>query len=111
MQAEKSALDKFTQTKIFKGKEVADGYNQVKNTLANVMREQVRKDLSKVGLKNAKELYRDYANLAELEKIGIKGITEGGKRGGTGTAIMTLLDKYLTPIRTIGGNTLYRAGK
>lgn len=111
LQAEKSALDKFTQTKVFKGKEVADWYNQVKNTLANVMREQVRTDLAKTGVKNAKELYRDYANLAELEKIGIKWITEGGKRWGSGTAIMTILDKYLTPIRTIGGNTLYKAGK
>lgn len=69
LQAEKSMLDKFTQSKIFKGKEVAQGYNQVKNTLANVMRNQVREDLAKTGVKNAKELYRDYANLAELEKI------------------------------------------
>lgn len=72
LQAEKSALDKFTQSKIFKGKEVADGYNQVKNTLANVMRQQVRDDLTKTGVKNAKELYKEWANLMELEKIGIK---------------------------------------
>jgi len=111
LQAEKSVLDKFTQSKIFKWKEVADGYNQVKNTLANVMREQVRADLAKTGVKNAKELYRDYANLAELEKIGIKWITEGGKRWGSGTAIMTILDKYLTPVKTIWWNQLYRAWK
>lgn len=72
LQAEKSALDKFTQSKIFKGKEVADGYNQVKNILANVMRQRVRDDLGKTGVKNAKELYKEWANLMELENIGIK---------------------------------------
>jgi hypothetical protein len=41
-------LDEFTPTKIFQGKEVSQGYNQVKNTLANIMREQVRMDLSNV---------------------------------------------------------------
>lgn len=111
LQAEKSALDKFTQSKIFKGKEVANGYNQVKNILANVMRQQVRDDLVETGVKNAKELYKDWANLMELEKIGIKWITEGGKRWGSWTAIMTILDKYLTPVKTIWGNQLYRAWK
>lgn len=72
LQAEKSALDKFTQSKIFKGKEVADGYNQVKNILANVMRQRVRDDLGKTGIKNAKELYKEWSNLMELESIGIK---------------------------------------
>lgn len=111
LQAEKSALDKFTPTKIFKWKEVADGYNQVKNTLANIMRRQVREDLGNAGVKNAKELYKEWSNLMELEKIGIKWITEWGKRWGSGTAIMTILDKYLTPIKTIGWNQLYRAWK
>lgn len=108
LQAEKSMLDKFTQSKIFKGKEVAQGYNQVKNTLANVMRNQVREDLAKTGVKNAKELYRDYSNLAELEKIGIKWITEWGLRGGTGTFLSTIYDALATPIKTVGGKTLYK---
>jgi hypothetical protein len=36
----------------------------------------VREDLLKTGVKNAKELYRDWANLSALEDIGVKGITE-----------------------------------
>jgi hypothetical protein len=72
LQAEKSALDAFTPTKIFKGKDVAQGYTQAKAMLADVMRKQVREDLGKAGVKNAKELYRDWANLMELEKVGVK---------------------------------------
>lgn len=111
LQAEKSMLDKFTQSKIFKGKEVAQGYNQVKNTLANVMRNQVREDLAKTGVKNAKELYRDYANLVELEKIGIKWITEWGLRWGTGTALSTIYDALVTPIKTVWWKVLYKVGE
>lgn len=111
LQAEKSMLDKFTQSKIFKWKEVAQGYNQVKNTLANVMRNQVREDLAKTGVKNAKELYRDYANLAELEKIGIKWITEWGLRWWTGTALSTIYDALATPVKTIWGKVLYKVGE
>lgn len=111
LQAEKSALDKFAPTKLFRGKEVAQGYNQVKNTLANVMREQVRTDLATTGIKNAKELYRDYANLVELEKIGIKWLTEWGFKWWTGTLLSAIYDKILTPVKTIWWNTLYRVGK
>lgn len=109
LQAEKSSLDKFTPNKIFKWKDVAQGYAQVKSMLANVMRGKVREDLGKVWVKNAKELYRDWANLTALEDIGVKGITEGGLRGGFGTFWSTLSDMVMTPIKTVWGNTLYRA--
>lgn len=36
------------------------------------MRRQVREDLGNAGVKNAKELYKEWSNLMELEKIGIK---------------------------------------
>lgn len=110
LQFEKSSLDKFTPAKIFKGKDVAQWYNQVKNTLANVMREQVREDLGKVWIKNAKELYGNYANLIQLEDIWVKWITEGGLKGGFWTFWSTVYDKIATPIKTVWGKYIYKLG-
>jgi hypothetical protein len=108
LQAEKSMLDEFTPTKIFKWKEVSQGYNQVKNTLANIMREQVRTDLSKVWVKNAQKLYKDYANLSALEDIGVRWITEWGLQGWFGTFWSTVYDKIATPVKTVWGKYIYK---
>lgn len=109
LQVEKSTLDEFTPSKIFKGQDIANSYNQVKNYLANEMRSRVREDLGKFGI-DAKASYRDYANLQELSKIGVKAITERGLRGGFGNFWSTVGDMVLTPVKTIGGKTLYRVG-
>lgn len=110
LQAEKSMLDEFTPTKVFQGKEVAQGYNQVKNTLANIMREQVREDLWKVWVKNAKELYRDYANLSALEDVWVKWITEWWLKWWFGTFWSTVYDKIATPVKTVWGKYIYKLG-
>lgn len=110
IQAEKSMLDEFTPSKIWKWKEVAQGYTQAKNTLANIFREQVREDLGKVGMKNAQEIYWDYANLSQLKDIWVKWITEWGFRGGTGTWLSTIYDKLATPIKTVWGKYIYKLG-
>lgn len=108
LQLEKSSLDQFTPAKIFKWKDVAQWYNQVKNTLANIMREQVREDLGKVWVKNAKELYKDWANLTQLEDVGVKWITEGGLKWWFWTFWSTVYDKIATPIKTTGGKYIYK---
>lgn len=108
LQLEKSSLDQFTPAKIFKWKDVAQGYNQVKNTLANIMREQVREDLGKVWVKNAKELYKDWANLTQLEDIGVKWITENWMRWWYWGFWTTIYDKLATPIKTTGGKYIYK---
>ena len=110
IQAEKSMLDEFTPSKIWKWKEVAQGYTQAKNTLANIFREQVRDDLGKVGIKNAKELYWDYANLSQLKDIWVKWITEGGLKGWFGTFWSTIYDKVATPVKTVWGKYIYKLG-
>ena len=110
LQAEKSMLDEFTPSKIWKGKEVAQGYTQAKNTLANIFREQVRDDLGKTGLKNAKQLYQDYANLSALSEIGVKWITEWGLKWGFGTFWSTVYDKIATPVKTVWGKYIYKLG-
>lgn len=108
LQLEKSSLDQFTPAKIFKWKDVAQWYNQVKNTLANIMREQVREDLGKVWVKNAKELYKDWANLTQLEDIGVKWITENWMRWWYWGFWTTIYDKLATPIKTTGGKYIYK---
>lgn len=109
LQLEKSSLDQFTPSKIFKWKDVAQGYNQVKNTLANVMREQVRDDLWNVGVKNAKELYKDWANLTQLEDIGVKWLTKWFiTEWGTFTGISAIYNKIATPVKTIWGKYIYK---
>lgn len=108
LQLEKSSLDSFTAQKIFKWQEVASWYNQVKNYLANEMRQTVRDDLAKLWVKNAKTLYRDYANLVELSKIWVKWITEWWLKWWFGTFWSTLYDVAATPIKTIGWNMLYK---
>lgn len=81
------------------------------NELSSVFRSTVHDTLkNKFGV-NSSQLYRDYANLAELEKIGIKWITEWGLRWGTWTALSTIYDALATPIKTIWGKVLYKVGE
>lgn len=78
------------------------------NELSSVFRNTVHDTLKNKFWVNSSKLYRDYANLKELEKIGIKWITEWGLRWGTGTALSTIYDALATPIKTIWGKTLYK---
>lgn len=78
------------------------------NELSSVFRNTVHDTLKNIFGVNSSKLYKDYANLAELEKIGIKWITEWGLRWGTGTALSTIYDALATPIKTIGWKTLYK---
>lgn len=103
----KTSLDKFTPTKIFKGLDVASEYKTLKADLANSIREKVYNSLKDVNIKKA---YRDYANLQELEKVGIKALTDGGLKGGFGGFWSTIYDIAATPIKTVGGQVLYRVG-
>lgn len=78
------------------------------NELSSVFRSTVHDTLSKKFWIKSAQLYKDYANLVELEKIGIKWITEWGLRWGTGTALSTIYDALATPIKTIWGKVLYK---
>lgn len=103
----KTSLDKFTPTKIFKGKEVASEYKTLKADLASAIRTKTYESLKEANIKKA---YRDYANLQELEKVGIRALTDAGFKGGFGGFWSTLYDAATTPIKTVGGQVLYRVG-
>ncbi len=103
----KSSLDNFTPSKIFKGQEVASEVNTLKNDMANGIRAKIYENLKDI---NIKKQYRDYGNLVELKKIGVKAISEGGRKAGFGSFVSSLWDEATTPIKTIGGKVLYKVG-
>lgn len=104
----KSQLDEFTPDKLFRGQSISNEYNVLKNDMANSIRQKIYDSLKDV---NIKKQYRDYANLNELEKIGVRAITDGKLKGGFGGFVSGLWDMASIPVKTIGGRTLYRVGK
>lgn len=106
-QSLKSSLDEFTPSKMFKGKDVANELKVVQHDMANAIRSKTYDSLADV---NIKQKYLDYGNLKELEKVGIKAISEGGFKGGFGGFWSSVYDAAMTPVKTIGGKTLYRIG-
>lgn len=103
----KTSLDNFTPSKIFKGQEVASELKTLKADMASAIREKTYESLKDVKIKMQ---YRDYANLKQLEGVGIKAITEGGYKGGFGSFWHTAYDMATTPVKTVGGQVLYRVG-
>ena len=81
------------------------------NALSDVFRNTVHKTLKSSFWIDSANLYRDYWNLIQLEKVGIKWLTEWGLRWGTGTMLSTIYDKLATPVKTIWGKYLYKVGK
>ena len=103
----KSSLDEFTPSKVFKGQEVANEFRMLQNDMANAIRQKIYDSIPDIDIKQA---YRDYGNLVELQKIGVKALTEAGTKGGFGGFWSTVWDAVTTPIKTIGGKVLYRVG-
>lgn len=103
----KRGLDEFTPDKVFRGQSIANEYRTLKNDMAHAIRQKTYDALKD---KNIRRSYLDYGNLKELEKVGVKAITEAGTKGGFGGFWSTMWDKATTPVKTIGGQVLYRVG-
>lgn len=103
----KSQIDKFTPGKLFKGEEVSKEYAVLKNDLADAIRAKTYSSLEDV---NIRQKYLDWANLHELQKVGVKAITSSGKQGGFGNFWMSMWDMATTPVKSVGGLILYRVG-
>jgi hypothetical protein len=106
----KTSLDKFTPSKIFKGQDVASEVKTLKADMADAIRDKTRESITKIGDQSTQAAYRDYSNLKELEKVGIKALTTAGKKGGFGNFWTTVYEQATTPVKTIGGKVLYRVG-
>jgi hypothetical protein len=103
----KEALAEFVPDKVYRGKPIASEYRTLQADMADAIRQKIYNSLSDI---NIKKSYLDYANLKELEKIGVKSISEGGFKGGFGAFWSSMWDAATTPVKTIGGKVLYRVG-
>lgn len=106
-QALKRDLDEFTPAKVFKGQDVASEVRMLQHDMADAIRQ---KTYSALADDNIKRKYIDWANLNELQKVGVKAISEAQFKGGSGSLIGGLWDMATVPIKTIGGQVVYRVG-
>lgn len=103
----KSEIDQFTPIKQFRGQDVSNEYQLLRHDMADAIRQKTYNALSD---KNIKRAYLDYSNLKQLEQVGVKAISESGLKGGFGSFWSSLYDAALTPVKTVGGQVLYRVG-
>lgn len=106
-QALKSELAQFTPAKVFRGQDVANETRMLQADMASYIRERTYDALKNV---NVKQQYIDYGNLQELQKVGVRAISEAGTKGGFGGFWSTMYDTAMTPVKTIGGKVLYKIG-
>lgn len=106
LQKFKEGWAKYVPEKAYMGKPIAGAFNDVKDTLSDMVRQTMYNVLGP----EAKKAYFDYGNLQTLQEIGQKAMT-GRIKGGTGTTIAALKNMLLTPIATIGGQTVYKIGE
>lgn len=103
----KSELAAFTPAKIFRGQDVANETRMLEADIASIIRQKTY-DILKDS--NIRQKYIDYGNLQELQKVGVKAISEAGTKGGFGGFWSTMYDTAMTPVKTIGGKMLYKIG-
>lgn len=103
----KEDLAKFTPEKVYKGKPIANELKQIQADMASAIREKIYKSFPD---KNIKSDYITYGNLKNLEKVGVKAIADSGKKGGWGNFWTSIKDAAVTPVKTVGGQVVYRVG-
>ena len=106
-QSLKSELAQFTPAKVFRGQDVANETRMLQADMASYIRNRTYEALKD---SNIRQKYIDYGNLQELQKVGVKAISDGGLKGGFGGFWSTIYDAAMSPIKTIGGKVLYKIG-
>ena len=97
----------FVPEKAYRGKPIAGAFNDVKNMAAELARQKIYKKLG-AGIRQS---YIDYGNLKSIQELGQKAMTEGKFKGGFGSFVSATYDALATPVKTIGGKTIYRIGE
>lgn len=103
----KSDIAEFLPAKIYRGQDVANETRMMQSDMANLIRQKTYEALKDV---NIKQKYLDYGNLQELQKVGVKAISDAGFKGGFGGFWSTVYDKAMTPVKTVGGKVIYHIG-
>lgn len=103
----KSELAKSLPEKMFRGANVTGAANNVRKFMADYIRKQTYEQLKDV---NIRQSYLDWGNLSDLTKFGVKAMTTGKLKGGFGSFVSGMWDLAVTPVKTVGGQVLYKAG-
>lgn len=103
----KKGWAQFVPEKAYRGKPIAAAYGEVKDTVSGLARNAIYESLGP----EAKQAYFDYGNLLGLQELGQKAMTGGKLKGGFGTFWSAVKDMALTPVATVGGNTIYKVGQ
>lgn len=107
LQQYKEGWAKFIPEKSYKGKPIGTAFKDIQNTAAGKARELIYK----YGGDDIKQAYIDYGNLKSISEFGIKVQDALRSKGITKQAWEFVLDTAITPVATIGGQTLYRIGQ
>lgn len=107
LQEFKKEWAKFVPQKAYQGKDIAGAFTDIKNEAAGEARKTIYDALGP----DIKQAYIDHGNLQGLAEWGQTAMTGSKFKGGTGGLINAAKDAILTPIGTIGGQTLYKVGE
>lgn len=107
LQKFKEGWAKFIPEKAYKGKPIGGAANDVKDTLADIARQKIYGALGP----EVKQAYFDHGNLQSLQELGQQAMTGGKLKGGFGNFWSGVKDMALTPVATIGGQSVYKVGE
>jgi hypothetical protein len=97
----------FVPDKAYRGKPIAGAFRDVQNEAAALARDAIYTTLGS----DVRRAYIDYGNLKAVQELGIKAMTGGKFKGGTGSFLTGLYEMAVTPVATIGGLTVYKTGE
>lgn len=97
----------FVPDKAYRGKPIAGAFRDVQNEAASLAREAIYKTLGP----DVKRAYIDYGNLKAIQELGVKAMTGGKLKGGTGSFLSGIYEMAVTPVATAGGLTVYKTGQ
>lgn len=103
----KSGWAQFVPEKKYRGEDIAGALNEVRATLASSARTQIYDRLGPA----VQQAYIDYGNLHALAQLGQTAMTGQKRMGGSGGLIQWVIEKFIVPISTVAGQTVYKAGK
>jgi hypothetical protein len=103
----KSELAEFVPDKMYRGKNVAAATTQIRKWMSDEMRKWLYQNIDS----SAKTAYLDYGNLKTIIERGQTSLTKAYLEGGAGRLASEVAKRAVTPVATIGGKLLEKAGK
>lgn len=104
LQKLKEGWAQFVPQKAYQGKPIEGMFKNVSNRAAALARRKIYNALGD----ESKQAYLDYGNLQRVMEHGQRVMTGGRRQGGFGAFWSSLKDMAVTPVATIGAQTVYR---